>query len=319
MKTLIVMILTLSAWSSLANDIAKINGLKKTAEKAFAIGDYQKSIQQYAELLDSLGIEDDAARLNMAHAQFKSNLPKEALVSYQKLILSKDDEIRSIAYQQIGVLSNSPQELRNALSYFKSSLKANPNNHGARYNYELVKKKLENQQDQKQDQGGQDQNKDHNQEDQDNNQNNKDQQGDPKDDPKDDPNSSEENNDKKEDSGEQNQSSEKNEQGKDGEGKESESRQNEEEHKGEEEEQKPNQPDESGEEQSQSDEVDERGAEDQESDEQGSSTKRKLEVLNMTEEKAQMILDAMQRNEVQYIQQNRRRASQAKDASKPDW
>jgi len=41
--------------------------------------------------------------------------------------------------------------------------------------------------------------------------------------------------------------------------------------------------------------------------------------MNISEEKAKMILEAMKNNEIQYIQQNRRKAKKKKDSSKPDW
>jgi outer membrane biosynthesis protein TonB len=45
----------------------------------------------------------------------------------------------------------------------------------------------------------------------------------------------------------------------------------------------------------------------------------KLEELNLTEEKARMILEAMKNNEIQYIQQNKRNATKKPDSNKPDW
>lgn len=45
----------------------------------------------------------------------------------------------------------------------------------------------------------------------------------------------------------------------------------------------------------------------------------KLEELNLTEEKARMILEAMKNNEIQYIQQNKRKAKKKPDSNKPDW
>jgi hypothetical protein len=41
--------------------------------------------------------------------------------------------------------------------------------------------------------------------------------------------------------------------------------------------------------------------------------------MNLTPEKAQMILEAMKNSEIQYIQQNKRKPSKKQDSSKPDW
>lgn len=49
------------------------------------------------------------------------------------------------------------------------------------------------------------------------------------------------------------------------------------------------------------------------------SAEDQLKELNISPEKAQMILDAMKNSEVQYLQQNQRRVSKPKDPSKPDW
>jgi hypothetical protein len=49
------------------------------------------------------------------------------------------------------------------------------------------------------------------------------------------------------------------------------------------------------------------------------SRSEKLEELNLTEEKARMILEAMKNNEIQYIQQNKRKATKRPDSDKPDW
>ena len=58
---------------------------------------------------------------------------------------------------------------------------------------------------------------------------------------------------------------------------------------------------------------------DESKDNQEMSTKEKLEQMNISEEKAKMILEAMKNNEIQYIQQQRRKPTKATDSSKPDW
>ena len=47
--------------------------------------------------------------------------------------------------------------------------------------------------------------------------------------------------------------------------------------------------------------------------------KEKLKEMNIPLEKAEMILEAMKNNETQYVQQKKRKATQKKDSSKPDW
>jgi outer membrane biosynthesis protein TonB len=49
------------------------------------------------------------------------------------------------------------------------------------------------------------------------------------------------------------------------------------------------------------------------------SVSEKLKEMQMSEDKAKMILEAMKNQEVQYLQQNKRKATKPKDKGKPDW
>lgn len=69
-------------------------------------------------------------------------------------------------------------------------------------------------------------------------------------------------------------------------------------------------------EQPQPEETEEEG---KEMDQPPQTRSEKLEELNLTEEKARMILEAMKNNEIQYIQQNKRQATKKPDSDKPDW
>jgi len=67
-------------------------------------------------------------------------------------------------------------------------------------------------------------------------------------------------------------------------------------------------------------------AQQQETEEEGKEMEQppqtrseKLEELNLTEDKARMILEAMKNNEIQYIQQNKRKTKKKPDSNKPDW
>ena len=47
--------------------------------------------------------------------------------------------------------------------------------------------------------------------------------------------------------------------------------------------------------------------------------RKRLEEMGLTPQKAQMILDAMQANEMQYLQQMKRQSSRPHNSSQPDW
>src|SRR5690606_4174329 len=60
--------------------------------------------------------------------------------------------IRSKALQQLGNMANQQGRAEEALNLFKQAIKAAPTNDDARYNYEMLKKKLDEQKQQDQQQ-----------------------------------------------------------------------------------------------------------------------------------------------------------------------
>jgi len=144
MKLLLVILAVV--WADFdVNRIATINKIKEEAQAAYLDHDYQTAVQKYLLLTDSLNVKDENILLNLSNAYFQLNDSTNAVSNYQKLLNSGDAEIRSRAFQQLGVLADQKNQLTAALDMFKESLKANPGNEESRYNYELTKKKLENQ------------------------------------------------------------------------------------------------------------------------------------------------------------------------------
>lgn len=293
MKNLLILLLLLNTTDP--TEISRYNRLKNKAEVAFENGQFDVAAQNYSMLYDSLNAEDPAIALNLAHSYFALGDSSNARLKYQAAVTTNNKRIKSIAYQQLGVMADNPKTLNEALQYLKSALKADPSNEEARYNYELVKKKLEKQQQNQQDQQN-DQNKDQDQknEDQENEDENKNENSEEKNEENSENENKEGENEEKQDD-QQNQDQEQ----KDGEQKD-----------GEEEQQK---------EQEQKDQQGEQNPEDQKGDNKEMSTQEKLEQMNISEEKAQMILEAMKNNEIQYIQQQRRKPTKARESGKPDW
>ncbi|MEM9340662.1 MAG: hypothetical protein AAGA66_18155, partial [Bacteroidota bacterium] len=268
-------------------DVAKINELKREAERAFLDGSHQIALDKYVLLRDSLGVDEDEIKLNIAHAQYQLDDTASAKSSYSRLSTSTNKQLQSIAYQQLGVMSKENGKLDVALQQLKSAIKADPTNQEARYNYEVVKKLLEEQENQ--DQQNQDQeNQDQENQDQEEQQENEDQEN-------------QENQENQED--QESQGDQENEENQEQEGEQQE---NGEEKEGEEQE---NQEQQAGEE----------GEEEEQEKTQEQMTQEKLEEMNISEEKAKMILEAMKNNEIQYLQQQRRKATERPPSDKPDW
>ena len=261
-------------------DISKINSLKSEAKEAYVKGDYKTAIEKYKSLVETHGVKEDEVMLNLANSYFSIQDTTNAPSSYLPLTQSSNSKIKSIANQQLGVMANRNGKFEEALNYFKQALKTAPDNEDARYNYEMVKKKLEEQK--KQEQQNKDQNKENKDDKKEQNKDKKDQQNKDQQDKKD----KEQNKDKQDQQNKEQKSKEQKEKEK----KEKEQQEKEQQEKNE-----------------------------QNKEKLPPSVSDKLKQMQMSEEKAKMILEAMKNQEVQYLQQNKRKASKPRDKGKPDW
>lgn len=305
MKILTAILTIAVCFQATANDISKINELKKNAEIAFEHQQFDVAVSNYSYLLDTMQVYDEESIMNLGHAYFQLNQKDLAQSQYQKLVLSNNEQLKSVAYQQLGALSNDPKTLEKAMSYFKESIKSDPTNQDARYNYELVKKKLKDQQEQNQNQENQDQNNE-NQENEDEEKKDQEQQEN-EDQQEGDQNQDQEN----QESEDQEQQDQENQDQQDQENQEEQDQQSKE---GQEDEKEGDQ-----QEQQQPQEGEENEDQKEQEEQQAPSPSDKMQEMNISEEKAKMILEALKNSEIQYIQQNRRKPTKRKDSDKPDW
>ena len=251
-----ILILNIILVFILNDRIDEINRLTDSAEKSFFSKNYNESIRNYKTLIDSLDYSNEKIYLNLAHSYLLSNDTLNAIENYNFASLTENNKIKSIALQQLGNINEKNKKLDEALSFYKESIIADNNNEDSKYNYELVKRRIEEEKKKNQQNNKKDQNK-----------NSKDNQ-------------------------KKNQSENKKQ---DKEGKEDKNNQNQDE-------QKQNNENKKNEKKSKEESVEE-----------------KLKKINMTKKKAEMILNALNNNEFQYIQQLKRKPSKKTDKSKPDW
>jgi Ca-activated chloride channel family protein len=94
--------------------------------------------------------EDGRLQYNLGDAYYQSGKLDEAYTAYQKSLSDKHFKGQSQAYQNMGNIHFKKEEYQQALDNYKKSIIAKPDNKNARYNYELAKKMLVQQQQQKQ-------------------------------------------------------------------------------------------------------------------------------------------------------------------------
>jgi hypothetical protein len=163
------------------NNITKVNAVNRQARKAYVSANYKGSFHELTYLVDTLNFSNDEAKLDLAHSSYlairfdslqkepndsdgtnasgdstalKNELPYvSGLAYYDSVNGSSDQRLSSIAFNQQGVStyklrdiseeSNEDQLLTETLGYFKSALEKDPTNEFARYNYELLKKRIQ--------------------------------------------------------------------------------------------------------------------------------------------------------------------------------
>lgn len=315
MKYLITLILVFTSITDPVTRIAKSNALKKEAKVFYDKGNYEQAISAYASLLDSMLVEDEDARLNMANAAYflaygdkellgilseasknPDNLDSSAVgmvsegLKYASIASNNYDElsgsaksnvIASSAFNQKGIIAYKRSEAAKAEE--KKSLTdqaLNDFKNSLRKNPENESARYNYELLKKLIREQEQQDK--------NNEDSKDQEQ-----------------KKDQDKKDQEQKEKKDQQEKnDQEQKDKEKQENKEQEKKDQQENK--------------EEQDPNQEKPQEKDPL-EKLKEKLEEMNMSPEKAQMILEAMKNNEVQYVQQNKRKATKKKDSSKPDW
>ena len=315
MKYLITLILVFTSITDPVTRIAKSNALKKEAKAFYDKENYEQAISAYANLLDSMLVGDEDARLNMANAAYllaygdkeslgilneasknPDNLDSSAVgmasesLKYASIATNNYDElssnaknkvIASSAFNQKGIIAYKRSEAAKAEEKESLTNQAlNDFKNSLRKNPENESARYNYELLKKLIREQEQQEK--------NNEDSKDQEEKKDQDKKD-----QEQKDKKD-------QQEKNEQEK----KDQEKQENKDQEKKDQQENK--------------DEQDPNQEKPQEKDPL-EKLKEKLEEMNMSPEKAQMILEAMKNNEIQYVQQNKRKATKKKDSSKPDW
>jgi Ca-activated chloride channel family protein len=265
--------------------IGKVNSEKSEAKTAYQRGEFKNAILHYKTLTDSLGIKEDEVMMNLAHSYFQLNDTVNAQSTYLPLINSSNPQFKSIANQQMGVLTNRLGKFEEALNYFKNALKADPLNEEARYNYEMVKKKLEEKKKQEEQQ-----NKDKKDE-----------------------------KDKKDDQKKDQKDNKDNKDNKDQKDKKDEKKQDKDQQNKDQKDQKSKEQQEKEQQQKEQQEKKEQEQKDKDKKDIPPSVSEKLKEMKMSEDKARMVLEAMKNQEVQYLQQNKRKATKPKSKGKPDW
>jgi tetratricopeptide (TPR) repeat protein len=134
--------LLLWIWDNRSFDtISRSNRAKIEGQEAYLEKDYDKALTAYRNISNASLFAEPEARLNLAHTYFQLKQLQNARRYYTRLANVKNNELLSSrAYNQLGIIATLDKDTLAALGCLKESLRRNPDNQKAQYNYELLKK-----------------------------------------------------------------------------------------------------------------------------------------------------------------------------------
>ncbi|MBN3584669.1 hypothetical protein JYB64_19925 [Algoriphagus aestuarii] len=148
---LATLVLIPSSWTR----VTRLNSAIEQAEESYAKAEYEQSIEQHVGLIENFQYSTAELDFDLGLSYHYAEKPDEASASYDKASTSSNKMISSFAFNQSGVLLGTKQEYEAALNKFQSALIKDPTNEVARYNYEMLARWLQRDEERK----NQDQNK----------------------------------------------------------------------------------------------------------------------------------------------------------------
>jgi tetratricopeptide (TPR) repeat protein len=136
---LTVFLIIPSSWTR----VSRLNTAIKTAEKSYAEAKYEQSIADHLVIVNEFESKSPELSFDLGLSHHYAEKPDEAQTWYDQVTQSPDKKLVSFAFNQSGVVFGNKKEYQAALSKFQSALIKDPTNEQARYNYEMLARWLQ--------------------------------------------------------------------------------------------------------------------------------------------------------------------------------
>lgn len=140
-----ILLLFPASWSQ----VSRLNAAIDLAAKSYAETNYEQSITDHLALIENFQYGSSALDFDLGLSYQYAEQLDEAAANYDKASIALNPKLASLAFNQGGVLLGNKQENEAALSKFRSALIKDPGNEIARYNYELLARWLQRDQERK--------------------------------------------------------------------------------------------------------------------------------------------------------------------------
>jgi len=144
MRNLVLLLLLSGPGLGLLTRVHDRNVAVADARAAYAHGNAARAAQAFTDALTAQNAKTPDPRLvlNLGHAQIRAGQHKAAFATYGRLLSGSPAALGSVARQQLAILMAQRGELAQALGLLRQALLLNPNNSGARIDYELLSEYL---------------------------------------------------------------------------------------------------------------------------------------------------------------------------------
>jgi Ca-activated chloride channel family protein len=148
-QTLILIVIFMLAITGLLADDDGLNNYKNKK--------YEEAKSYYEQVLAKKE-NNAAASLGLGASQYQLGDISTAAKSFEEALKSEDINIQDRAYYNLGNSLYSQQKMEESVAFYRKALELNPNDNDAKFNYELAKYLVQQQQEQNQDEQDQQQN-----------------------------------------------------------------------------------------------------------------------------------------------------------------
>lgn len=135
-----------SSWTR----VSRLNNAIETAEKSYSEARFEDAVKDHQHLIDEFQYNSFDLDFDLGLSHQYASKPDEALGFYDQATQNPNKIVASFAYNQAGVILGNKKEYQTALSKFQSALMQDPLNEQARYNYELLARWLQRDEERKQ-------------------------------------------------------------------------------------------------------------------------------------------------------------------------
>lgn len=124
------------------------SGPLEEANALFEAKNYTAALTKYRSVLGTYPEQAHEIYFNMGQCYLAMDSVQKAMSSYYQALSADHEETSSLAYNQIGIIFARSKQYQKALSNFQKAMRMNPLHLDAAYNYELIRRIMEAEQEQ---------------------------------------------------------------------------------------------------------------------------------------------------------------------------